>query len=251
MNMDYKFTDNYLTTQECDMYHTETLYKLPYGIHNYKPDPGVFIRSVRTPFDSSKRIRFGCFNNTAKMSDECIKSFCDILHRVPNSVLCIRYHRLDQVHVTYPFIGKCKKYGISQDRLDIGASNTKKEYIQEYNTIDLCLDTFPYGSHTTLCELLWMSVPIVTLKGTSFVSRVGYSMLSHLGLDELVTETVDEYVDTCVSLALNPVRLHEYHTSIHTRIRDHPMSDPVQFMETIEHAYLDMWGTYVEGQSLD
>jgi predicted O-linked N-acetylglucosamine transferase (SPINDLY family) len=248
-NMDYKFTDKYLTTEQCEEFHSETLYELRHGIHNYKPDPIIFKQVTRTPFDSTKPIRFGCFNNPAKMSDTCIESFCRILNRVPNSVLCIRYHRLNQACVTQPFLSKCNRYGVPPSRIDIGYSATKEAYIQEYNTVDLCLDTFPYGSHTTLCELLWMSVPIVTLIGESFAGRVGYSILSHLGLDELITSSVDEYVDTCVALALDPTRLHGYHQTIHSLMKDHPMSDSNLFVRSLEDAYTDVWGKYMREQT--
>jgi predicted O-linked N-acetylglucosamine transferase (SPINDLY family) len=238
-NMDYKFVDDYLVTDKCQEYHTEKLYSLPHGIHTYTPNKEDFMINRG---DSDGIIRFGCFNNPIKFGERCMKAYCDILKLVPKSILYIRYNHCNNQLVRGCIMNKFKYHGIPESQLDIDYAPTKHDYIQLYNKIDICLDSFPYGSHTTLCELLWMSVPLVTLKGDCFAGRVGYSMMKHLGLDELIAETVDEYISKVVELANDRERLDVYHKTIVEKIKSHPMSDSSTFMKSIEDAYEDMHG---------
>jgi predicted O-linked N-acetylglucosamine transferase (SPINDLY family) len=240
--MDYKFTDQYLVADDVQQFYTETLYPLKHGIHSYTPNPEYF-EIQRKPSD---RIRFGCFNNPSKLGERCVKAFSDILKLVPNSILVIRYNYCDNNLVRGAIENKFKYHGITRDRLDITFSKTKKEYIQAYNQIDVVLDPFPYNGHSVFCEALWMSVPPVTLKGTMYHERVGYSMLSHLGLDELVAETVDDYVDKVCDLATDKKRRVMYNLTIHDKIKNHPMSDSTQFVNEFERAYEDIWRIYQE-----
>jgi protein O-GlcNAc transferase len=74
-------------------------------------------------------------------------------------------------------------------------------YLKSYSNVDIGLDTYPYNGGTTTCEALWMGVPVITLVGERHVSRMGLSILSTVGLTELITHTPEEYVNLCVKLA--------------------------------------------------
>ena len=73
--------------------------------------------------------------------------------------------------------------------------------IRFYENIDIALDTFPYNGTTTTCEALWMGVPVVTLAGTLHAGRVGVSLLSLLGLDELIADDTDDFLRVIGMLA--------------------------------------------------
>ena len=92
--------------------------------------------------------------------------------------------------------------GVAAKRIDLLSwEPATKGHLNTYNRIDIGLDTFPYNGTTTTCEALWMGVPVITLAGESHASRVGASLLSNIGLPDLIADTQDRYVDIAVGLA--------------------------------------------------
>ena len=74
--------------------------------------------------------------------------------------------------------------------------------------MDIALDPFPYNGTTTTCEALWMGVPVITLRGHRHAGRVGASLLTQIGLTDLIANSIEEYVEIAVALAGNSGRLH-------------------------------------------
>jgi len=86
--------------------------------------------------------------------------------------------------------------GIADERVELMPQKQSfTGHLDTYNMIDIGLDTFPYNGTTTTCEALWMGVPIISLAGTTHVSRVGMSILSNVGVPEFAAETGDAYVE--------------------------------------------------------
>jgi hypothetical protein len=114
---------------------------------------------------------------------------------------------------------------------------------------DLFLDTFPYGAHTTASDALWMGLPVVTMIGHSFASRVCASLIGAAGLDELVCREPESYEDVAVTLGLQPNKL----TTIRDQIRssrDHAvLFDAPRLVANLESLYEIMWNDYVNGHS--
>lgn len=239
--IDYKFSDKYLVPENMKKYFTEELYDLPYGIHCYTPHPEHF-KINRNP---SKNIRFACFNNPAKLGEKCIETFCKVLKRVPESTLTIRYNHCQSNLIQGAIKNKFKYHGIDENRIDVNYANSKEEYIQTYNSMDIVLDPFPYNGHTVNCEALWMSVPIVTLQGNTYHENVGTSLLRLLELDELIAKDIDDYVEKVVELANDKKRRIKYNLEIRKKIAAHPMSDHKKFVESVENAYEDVFDRFI------
>src|ERR1035437_1012063 len=97
---------------------------------------------------------------------------------------------------------------IGSDRLELlPLAEALRDYLRCYDRIDVALDKFPYHGTTTTCEALWMGLPVVTLAGTRHVSRVGVSLLTNVGLTELVAKDADDYVEIAAGLAGDLPRL--------------------------------------------
>jgi predicted O-linked N-acetylglucosamine transferase (SPINDLY family) len=105
---------------------------------------------------------------------------------------------------------------------------------------DLFLDTWPYGAHTTANDALWAGLPLVTLAGQSFVSRVSASFLTNLGLPELIATSPDEYESTALSLARDPERLARIRRQLAEARHTTPLFDLDRFVRNMEAAYLRM-----------
>src|SRR6185312_14111827 len=97
--------------------------------------------------------------------------------------------------------------GISPERLVFAPKLRNDHHLARYQLADLFLDTTPYGAHTTASDALWMGVPVLTLSGRCFASRVCGSLVRSAGLPDLVTTSPDEYVARAVALAGNPAAI--------------------------------------------
>jgi predicted O-linked N-acetylglucosamine transferase (SPINDLY family) len=115
-----------------------------------------------------------------------------------------------------------------------------------YDRIDIALDPFPYNGTTTTCEALWMGVPVMTLRGDRHAGRVGASLLSQIGLPDLIANSVEEYVEIAVALVGNPNRLHDLRRSLRPRIAASPLCDGRAFARKIEAAFRTMWQHWCE-----
>ena len=152
------------------------------------------IQVKELPFTKNKTFNFGCFNNFLKISDDTISLWEEILFKFENSNLILKNSVSADRNFKEYLIGKFKKE-IDPQRIKIlNYEKDKKKHLEQYNNIDLCLDTYPYNGVTTTFEALWMGVPVVTLKGNRFVSRCGYSINKNANLNNFTAKTKQEYV---------------------------------------------------------
>ena len=191
-------------------------------------------------------LTFACLNNLAKVSDEALQAWARILREVPEAQLLL--HCLE---------GKSRER--LQERLSHAGVEAKSvrfagrvplvEFLRLHQQVDIALDPFPYGGGTTTCDALYMGVPVVTLCDTSAgalaVGRGGASILSQLGIRDLVAKNVDDYVRVAVDLARLPERQTTLRTTLRDRMKASPLMNARQFAGTIEEAYQTMWREYV------
>jgi predicted O-linked N-acetylglucosamine transferase (SPINDLY family) len=123
---------------------------------------------------------------------------------LPSSVLWLL---TDSEEVKKRLWARTKSFGIDPKRLLFAGRRPLAEHLSRYRCADVFLDTFPYGAHTTASEALWMGLPVVTLKGNTFASSVGASLLNVLGLGGLITLDLTQYQATVLSLFNNPDEL--------------------------------------------
>jgi len=116
-----------------------------------------------------------------------------------------------------------------------------EDYFAQYGQIDVALDPFPYGGGTTTCDALWMGVPVVTLMGPTAVGRAGVSLLSNLGLPELIAHTPEEYLSIARDLAADLPRLAQLRRQLRPVMRTSILMDAPRFATEIEAAYRQMW----------
>ena len=119
-------------------------------------------------------------------------------------------------------------------------------YFQRYQSIDIALDTFPFGGGTTTCNALWMGVPVVSLAGRTAVGRAGLSILSNVGLPELVANTPEQYMRLAVRLANDLPRLKDLRSTLRARMQASPLMDAPRFARNIEAAYRQMWRNWCD-----
>ena len=141
---------------------------------------------------------FACFNNSYKFSPEIFECWCQLLSSVPNSKLWL----LDPGETARANITEWSKSRLNDCSRIIFLPRVEKKYhLQRYKIVDIYLDTFCYSAHVTATDCLYFNIPLVTLKGDSFASRVAASLLSFSGFTELVASTIDEYYSIAYKLA--------------------------------------------------
>ena len=132
--------------------------------------------------------------------------------------------------------------GIEKERLLLqGQTPAYHDHLQSYHQVDIGLDTFPYHGTTTSCEALWMGVPVVTLAGDRHVSRVGVTLLTNVGLAELVARDEQEYVKLAVSLAQDVNRLGWLRGNLRQGMKNSPLMQAKEFTQELEGHYQTIW----------
>jgi predicted O-linked N-acetylglucosamine transferase (SPINDLY family) len=241
--MDYRLSDPYLDPSDSDLsVYSERTIRLPetywcYGVAGPTPDPSP------PPAATTGYLTFGCLNNSIKLSPPARDLWAEILRGVPRSRLIVHSHpgaHLDAVRER--FAGK----GISTDRLEFPSRQAWPEYVRTYGRIDIALDPFPWGGGITTCDALWMGVPVVSLVGRTAVGRGGASILSNVGVPELIARTPEQYVQIATDLAKDLPRLAELRRTLRGRMQASPLMDAPRFARNVEAAYRQMWRNWCE-----
>ncbi|MGH7081954.1 MAG: tetratricopeptide repeat protein, partial [Acetobacteraceae bacterium] len=198
--MDWFVTDRWQTPDGFERLYSERLLRLADGYICYSPPPYA-PEVTELPALASGVVTFGCLNNLAKITPAVIRAWSRILARVGGSRLVLKTHQFDEAPICAEVTAAFARHGIGAERLILAGASPHREFLAEYNRVDLQLDPFPYSGGLTTCEALWMGVPTVTLPGETFASRHSLSHLSNVGLGDWVAGDLDEYERLAVAKA--------------------------------------------------
>jgi len=201
----YIIADDWIIPPGSELYYSEKVVRLPCYQANDRRRVVAEHRPSRTeaglPADG---VVFCCFNGAQKISRFTFDRWMEILKRTPGSVLWLLKHAPE----TDARLGdEAEARGVARERIVFCAKLANPYHMARYGLADLFLDTSPYGAHTTASDALWMGVPVLTLSGRSFASRVCGSLVRSAGLPELVCETPEDFIEQAVALAADPARL--------------------------------------------
>ena len=201
----YIIADPFIIPPDLEVYYSEKVVRLPC----YQPNDRRRVVAERCPTRAEMGLPEGAFvycslNGMQKITPRTFDRWMTILGRVPGSVLWL----LTGTDDTNERLRKlAAEYGVASERIVFAAKMPNPEHLARYRLADLFLDCLPYGAHTTAADLLWMNVPILTLPGRSFASRVCASLVRAAGVSELVCSTPDEFVARAVELAQDREKL--------------------------------------------
>ena len=200
--MDYRLTDPYLDPPGRDeRFYCEQSVRLPETYWCYRP-PVETPPVNALPALEAGHVTFGSLNNFCKVSSAALAAWSRLLQAVPGSRLLLHAHAGSHRERVRRFL---TEQGISAERVVFVDFQPTAEYFGVYRQIDVALDPFPYGGGTTTCDALWMGVPVVSLAGQTAVGRGGVSILSNVGLPELVAQDSEQYVRIAVAVGSRPV----------------------------------------------
>lgn len=227
--------------EAADALATEPLVRLPQGFLCFKP-PADAPEVAPAPVSRNGFVTFGSFNGLAKVTPEAIRLWAAILLEVPNSRLLFKDRGVECPDTVAALIARFGDDGVTADRLDfVGWQPGRNGHLACYTGIDLALDSFPYNGTITSCDTLWMGVPFVTLLGDRHAARVGASLLTRVGLADLVAKDADGYRDIAVRLAADRDRLAALRLGMRDRLLASPLCDAEGFTRHLEGVYRDLW----------
>jgi len=203
--------------------------------------PNTEISVSALPALASQLITFGCFQNMAKVSDEVLDLWAEVLSAVPNSRLRWQYKSFSDAAVADDLIQRMAKRGIESHRIQLLGAVVREAYLAAHHEIDVILDTFPFNGGTTTCEALWMGVPTLTLAGNRLIARQGASLLTAAGLSDWVAESKSEYISKAKSFCSDLSQLAHLRSSLRAQVLASPLFDGQRFAKNMEKALWEMW----------
>ena len=175
-----------------------------------------------------------CFNDHYKIGPAIFDSWMEILHKVDKSILWLLE---PNKNVMYYLREEAKKHGIDESPIIFSKKLLWEEHIERMSLADLFLDTYPYNAHTTASDSLRAEVPLLTLCGESFASRVASSLLNNLELDELITYDIETYKNKAILLAKNKELYRKTKNKLINNIYSREIFKPELFTKDLESAY--------------
>lgn len=206
--VDYIVADPYVVPPELEPYLTEKPLRLPrcYQVSDRQRAVGIPLTRVACGLPEDQFV-FAAFNNNYKFTPELFGAWMRILAQVPNSVL---WMLSDNPWAQANLQDYARQQGVDPERLIFAGRALPTEYMARLQLPDLFLDTFPYNAGTTANDILWMGTPIVTLSGRSYISRMCGSLLTAVGLPDLITTDLVAYERKAVQLGRNPRMVQTY-----------------------------------------
>jgi tetratricopeptide (TPR) repeat protein len=244
--MDYFLGDAEMPCPGTEHLFTETVYRLPRACFCYRP--GTDAAVAPAPYLERGDVTFGCFNSPRKITREVVKLWSAILHLVSGSRLLLKYYFLEEEAKQAPLRAWFAEEGIPSQRLVFVGASLSTDYFDEYRLIDIALDPFPYNGGSTTLDALWMGVPVVTLAGRSPVQRSGSSILTAVGLPDLVTHSPEQYVTTAVFFAQTVPKIPGSRQNLRKALQASPLMDEKGLVCSVEAAFRDMWRTWCSGK---
>ena len=238
--LDYLLADEVGVPQAQRKQFNETVWYLPEARYCYSL-PDIDLAVAGLPALKSGHITFGSFQNMAKIGNEVLSVWGEILNAMPGARLRLQFLQQNDPDVMEQFAQRLQQNGIDPVRVSLHGMMPRNAYLAAHSEVDLIIDTFPYPGGTTTCDALWMGVPTLTLAGDSLLSRQGASLLTAAGLAEWVAESEAEYVAKAISMASNLPELASLRAGLRQKVSVSPLFDAPRFARHFEAALWGMW----------
>lgn len=235
---DYLIADKYVIPEHQQKFYSEKVIYLDscYQVSDRKRPSPEFPESKIFWGLSQEAFIFACFNNNYKITPEIFDVWSKIILETPGSQLWLLE---DNLTAKKNIIKEAKKRGVTKNRIIFAPRVDIPKHLARHQHIDLMLDTPYYNAHTTANDALWMGIPILTLEGNTFCSRVCGSLLKDVFLEELICKNLTEYQDKAVSFAFDKNKLLKMKKHLSDR-NNLPLFDSLGKTQNIENLYKSM-----------
>ena len=235
--MDYIVADHVLIPEGSQKFYSEKVIYLP---HSYQVNDSqreisdrVFSRAELGLPEAG--FVFCCFNNGYKILPEIFDIWMRLLNQIDGSVLWLL---ADSPIAVENLRREAERRGVAGDRLVFAGRMPLPDHLARHRAADLFIDTLPYNAHTTASDALWAGLPVLTCQGESFAGRVASSLLTAVGLEDLITTRLDDYESRALHLATHPEALTGLRAKLAIARLESPLFKAAVFARHIEAAYL-------------
>ncbi|MFQ5713267.1 MAG: tetratricopeptide repeat protein [Candidatus Scalinduaceae bacterium] len=245
---DYIITDKIAMPEEQAQYYSENFVYMPhcYQINDRTQEisnKGWKKADFGLPEDS---FVFCSFNQGYKIEPVMFNTWMNILRQIPEGVLWLqRENEITEKNLRQ----EVERRGVESTRLIFSGKLSKDQHLGRLGLADMALDTRIVNGIITTSDALWAGVPVITLQGSNFASRVSSSILTAIGLPELITKALEEYESLAVDLAYNPDKLQIKRQKIMKNRLVEPLFDTPRFTKNLEKAYKEMWKIFMADES--
>ena len=246
--IDYLITDRFITPPEHASFFSEKLVYLPdcYQVNDRQREIAKKTPTKRKCGLPEDGFVFCCFNNTNKIAAPVFDIWMRLLNEMPGSVLWL-LEANSGAAANLRREAKARK--VDPERLVFAPKMPPDQHLARQRLADLFLDTLPYNAHVTASDALWAGLPVLTCVGETFASRVAGSLLTAIGLPELITHSLKDYEAVALHLARSPSKLAGLRKRLQKNRLTAPLFDSKRFTGHIEHAYWMMWERYLSGEA--
>jgi predicted O-linked N-acetylglucosamine transferase (SPINDLY family) len=241
--MDYRFSDFHLDPADAQLsLYSEQTVHLPETYWCYTP-AGKTTEPTPPPSVANGYITFGCLNNFSKVSAPALDLWAQVLAAIPKSRLILH---APQGAFRQDVLKRFTNRVVEADRVEFVPRQLWPAYIETLARIDIALDPIPYGGGITTCDALWMGVPVITLSGETAVGRGGRSILTNVGLPELICRRPKQFIQTAITLSQSQDRLIELRTTLRKKMQTSPLMNGKRFAKNVEAAYRTIWKNWCD-----
>jgi predicted O-linked N-acetylglucosamine transferase (SPINDLY family) len=240
----YIIADDIIIPPGSEIYYSEKVLRLPCYQPNDRKRTVAAAPSRQDEGLPEGALVYCSLNGAQKITPEIFSAWMTILTRRPGSVLWLlgvgdeTNARLREV---------ARNFDVAPERLIFSQKKANPEHLARYALADLFLDTFPYGSHTTASDAMWMGVPILTMLGKGFASRVCASLVRAAGISELICGSLQDYVERAVALGGSPDELKALKQKLLAARTNSVLFDTPRLIRALEDLYKSMWADYRSG----
>jgi len=227
--------------------YTESLVYMPFCYHSFKDIYSDVLDESRLPTRKDyglpeDKVIYCTFNRLGRITEDVFGIWVRILKRVPNSVMLLYKHPTVAV---LRLLQEARNQGLEPGRfIFAGPVMPKVEHLKRLTLADIYLDTLVYNGHTTGSDVLWAGVPMVTILGDTFPSRVGAALAMAMEMPEMITESFEEYEENAVMLGTHHAMRNLWRKKLHEKRLSAPLYDTARWVGSFEAALREIWAIH-------
>jgi predicted O-linked N-acetylglucosamine transferase (SPINDLY family) len=238
--MDWIVADAVVAPEGSEALFSEQVIRLPNTVFCYAPEENYPFPTFSE--EHAKRpLTFASFNNVSKLTPRSLALWAQVLQAVPNSRLMLKAPSFKDEAAVKVFVQRFKQLGVALDRLEFRGPSSLSDMMAEYADVDIALDPVPYNGGTTSLQAMWMGVPVLTIAGGHFVSRMGASFMQAAGLPEWVAKDDADFVSRAVALSQDRAALLKLKMGMRERLLALPAWDIDAYAQDLQAAVRKMW----------
>ena len=246
-NIDWILTDKVVAPEGSEALFSEQIMRLPHTVFCFAPEADYPFPTF-TAETAQRPLTFASFNNVSKLTPRTLALWAQVLQAIPDARLLLKAPSFKDAAATRVFGQRLQNLGVALERIEFRGPTGLADMMAEYAEVDIALDPVPYNGGTTSLQAMWMGVPVLTVAGGHFVSRMGASFMQAAGLPEWVASDDADLVRRAVALSQDRQALWALKQGLRQRLLALPAWDIDAYALDLQKAVRNMWAAWVDAQ---